>query len=186
MFDQALSDFQKAVTANLGGNAWIVLQFLHRKDRYYRSVGKTSFYHSYQAIADATGLSPKQVRTALSKLIDAGMVTKQPNKGVCGTNVWTVVEFPSGQKEVRADAQKGKPVCPKGQAIKAYTNLIEKACIGRCLHALLLRRNVLSWLSWWKRSDPWKSPSTTRCHSRRMPSREELPLVSFNSSWLRC
>lgn len=95
MSDLAVFEFKKAVIANCKGNAWIVLEYLHRKDRYYRSKGQKSFYHSRTAIAEATGLTLDQVRTALDKLIGAGLITKKAERGVCGSRVWEVVEFPT-------------------------------------------------------------------------------------------
>ena len=110
MSDLAVYEFRLAVISTLGANAWVVLEYLHRKDRYYRSKGQKSFYHSRNALAEATGLTPDKVRTAMGKLIGAGMVTKQPNKGVCGSNVWQVVEFPTTQKKDFARAQNPQPV----------------------------------------------------------------------------
>lgn len=97
MSNSAFFEFKLAVVSNCGPGAWQVLEYMHRKHEYYRGQGRDSFYHSRQAISNSTGMSVQQVRTALAKLINAGMVTKLTRRGACGTCCWLVVEFPRDQ-----------------------------------------------------------------------------------------
>ena len=101
-FKAHLSNFQK-----YGCDAAVLLGHMSAQIAWH---GKGVWFHSVRALAEELGLTPKKVRTALAKLVDAGELRVQKAAGpnnTCGYRL--------GQSTAEQVVAQGKPSATVGQ-----------------------------------------------------------------------